>query len=153
MTWINSISSPAFNLLMYLSFRMKTLGRFVITKEKSSLSSNSVWIIWKKIWSFQIYLNKKKGPTEFRTFITLVSSSPGSTDYFSPNIFLKASLSFCAWDVIKELILWLNLSCHSYCQIYFCFFLFGLVKIKTTTWFTTFFFTWCWIWSRWSCRR
>ena len=45
-TWINSISSTAFDLLTSLSFRMRTSSLFVMTKEIYSFSSNFFWIIW-----------------------------------------------------------------------------------------------------------
>ena len=62
--------SHILNLLTSLSFWMKTSGRFVMTKEISSFSSSSFWIIWDNYFKVKSDISKsiltKKGSPEFR---------------------------------------------------------------------------------------
>ena len=126
---------------------MRATGRFVITKKICWLSLNSFWIIWDNFFKVKFDLSTsisiKKGPPEFRTFVISI-------------VIARLNRWIFTKEFLKRLFVILSLNCHEridtltqfiiqFFMIYFCFFLFLLFKIKTTTWFTTFLFTWCWM--------
>ena len=140
---------------------MRATCGFVITKKICSLSLNSFWIIWDNLFKVKFDLSTsisiKKGSPEFWTFITSIVITRLNrlifTKEFLKRLFVILSLSFHErTDTLTQFII-------QFFMIYFCLFLFLLFKIKNTTWFTTFLFTWCWMkvpkiiyWSEWNSK-